>query len=190
MTQEEVLDELRRVGAIMNGHFLLSSGRHSAVYAEKFRALEVPALASRLGSAIAERFSDQRIDVVLAPAVGGIVLGFCTALALDVRSIFAEREDGEMKLRRGFEIEPEERALLIEDVVTTGKSIREVIQLVRADQIAGVACLIDRSGGIDLGHPLESLCKLDAVSWAPEECPLCAEGVPMDSRGSRHLAAN
>jgi orotate phosphoribosyltransferase len=190
MTEKEVLSQLRATGAILNGHFLLSSGRHSDVYAEKFRALEVPSVAASLGSALSDRFQDDSIDVVVAPAVGGIVLGFCAALALGVRSVFAERERTEMRFRRGFRIGPEERVLLIEDVITTGKSIREVIELVPADQIVGIGCLIDRSGGIELGHPLQSLCKLHATSWPSESCPLCAAGVPLDARGSRHLASS
>ncbi|MCA1841120.1 MAG: orotate phosphoribosyltransferase [Actinomycetota bacterium] len=189
MTEEEVKDALAEVGAILEGHFVLSSGRHSNIYAEKFRALERPGLSVALGDALARRLDGTRVDVVLAPAVGGIVLGFVTALALGARSIFAEREGGAMSLRRGFEIAPQERVLIVEDVITTGKSVKEVIDLVPRAQIVSVGCLVDRSSGTKLGVPLVSLCRLDAVSWAPDECPLCAAGVPTDVRGSRHLAS-
>ncbi|MEO7803605.1 MAG: orotate phosphoribosyltransferase [Actinomycetota bacterium] len=191
MTENEVLEALRQVGAISNGHFVLSSGRHSDTYAEKFRALENPELAVRLGAAIAERFAAGSpagsIDVVLAPAIGGIILGFVTALALGVRSIFAERENGTLSLRRGFHIGASENVLVVEDVVTTGKSLKEVVDLVEPNSLVGIACLVDRSTGIDLPLPLNHLAQLKAESWAPDDCPLCSAGLPTDSPGSRHL---
>ncbi len=187
MTEQEVLDLLKQSGAITEGHFVLSSGRHSDVYVEKFRALERPEAAMRLGAALADSFRGEGIDVVLAPAVGGIILGFATAFALGTRSIFAERQDGSMVLRRGFEILPAERVLVIEDIVTTGKSLKEVIGLVPEDQLAGVGCLLDRSedGGGVAG--LRPLARMDAIAWEPSDCRLCAEGVPAYAPGSRHL---
>src|SRR5437870_7669253 len=191
-----VLQALRSVGAVTSGHFVLSSGRHSNVYAEKFRALERPDLAVSLGASLADRFAGQDIDVVLSPAVGAIVLGFATALAVSrsrdrgARFIFAERDAGEMRLRRGFEVAPGERVLVVEDVVTTGASLREVLALVDPDALVGVGCLLDRSSGLDLGMPLTSLARLQAPTWDPAECPLCAAGLDAVAPGSRHLSAS
>ena len=200
LDEDQVLQALRDVGAVSNGHFILSSGRHSDVYAEKFRALEHPGLALSLGASLADRFAGQHIDVVLSPAVGAIVLGFATALAVsrnrdrdgdgEARFIFAERDAGAMRLRRGFEVAPGERVLVIEDVVTTGTSLREVLALVDPDALVGVGCLLDRSSGLDLGLPLTSLARLQAPTWDPSECPLCAGGQAAVAPGSRHLTAS
>ena len=200
LNEDQVLQALRDVGAVSNGHFILSSGRHSDVYAEKFRALEHPGLALSLGASLADRFAGQHIDVVLSPAVGAIVLGFATALAVsrnrdrdgdgEARFIFAERDAGPMRLRRGFEVAPGERVLVIEDVVTTGTSLREVLVLVDPDALVGVGCLLDRSSGLDLGLPLTSLARLQAPTWDPSECPLCAGGQAAVAPGSRHLTAS
>ncbi len=202
LTEDQVLQALRDVGAVSNGHFILSSGRHSDVYAEKFRALEHPGLAVSLGASLADRFAGQHIDVVLSPAVGAIVLGFATALAVsrnrdgdgdgdgEARFIFAERDAGALRLRRGFEVAPGERVLVVEDVVTTGTSLREVLALVDPDALVGVGCLLDRSPGLDLGLPLTSLARLQAPTWDPAECPLCAAGLGAVAPGSRHLTAS
>ena len=195
LNEDQVLQALRDVGAVSTGHFILSSGRHSDVYAEKFRALEHPGLAVSLGASLADRFAGQHIDVVLSPAVGAIVLGFATALAVSrsrdggARFIFAERDAGEMRLRRGFEVAPGERVLVVEDVVTTGTSLREVLALVDPDALMGVGCLLDRSSGLDLGVPLTSLARLEAPTWDPAGCPLCAAGLDAVAPGSRHLTA-
>jgi len=182
-----VLKTLREAGAITSGHFVLSSGRHSDVYAEKFRALEQPRVAKELGEQIASRFFDLQVDVVLAPAVGAIVLGSYVALALGARSIFSERKNGAMTLRRGFRIDAEEKVLVVEDVITTGGSVKEVIDLVPAHQLVGVGILLDRSGGVDLGVRTESLAALQAESWAPSDCPLCQSGDTPQSPGSHFL---
>ncbi|MGH2770108.1 MAG: phosphoribosyltransferase family protein, partial [Actinomycetota bacterium] len=154
MTGEEVIALLRSLGAIEAGHFVLSSGRHSDVYVEKFRALERPEAAHRLGRAIADRFRDRRIDVVLSPALGAIILGFSTALALGVRFVFGEREGQTMRLRRGFRIGAGERVLAVEDVVTTGRSLLEVLDLVPPGELAGIACLLDRSSPDQVRLPM------------------------------------
>jgi orotate phosphoribosyltransferase len=185
--EAEVLEILRQVGAVRKGHFLLSSGRHSDIYAEKFRALERPELARDLGEALAARFNGLALDIVLAPAVGGIVFGFAAALALGARFIFCEREDGRMRLRRGFSVAAGEQVLVVEDVVTTGRSLEEVIELVPPGKLAGIGCLLDRSKGTKLPVPLKALAHLAAETWEPRECPLCAAGVPLEAPGSRHL---
>lgn len=184
----EVIKLLEDSGAFLRGHFKLSSGRHSDVYIEKFRALEQPEVARALGEELAKGLKEFSPDVVLAPAVGAIVLGFTTALALGCRSIFAERQDGEMTLRRGFEIAPGERVVVVEDIITTGKSLREVIALVDPSQLVALGCLVDRSGeGLEWPVPLVSLARVDATSWEPEDCPLCGKGEPLTARGSRNL---
>ncbi|MGH2693951.1 MAG: orotate phosphoribosyltransferase, partial [Actinomycetota bacterium] len=161
MNPAEILDVLQRRGAVMRGHFVLSSGRHSDVFVQKFRVLEDPRLTQRFGEAIADSFPNG-FDVVASPAVGALLLGFATALAADVRMIFAEREEGRMHFRRGFHIAPRERALVVEDVITTGGSTREVVELVRelGGEPVGVGALIDRGDPTrfaDLGVPLRAL---------------------------------
>ncbi len=184
------LTEARRLlddtGAMLSGHFLLSSGRHSDVYVEKGRVLERPDAVAALASRIASWYPD--IDVVVSPAVGAIVLGFAVALDAGARFVFAERESGRLSLRRGFRIEPGERALVVEDVVTTGDSAREVCSLVtEAGAVGlGVAALVDRSQA-DPGFPLRSVLRIEAVSWDGAECPQCRAGVPIVPPGSRYL---
>ncbi|NMB45098.1 MAG: orotate phosphoribosyltransferase [Firmicutes bacterium] len=181
---------LEQTGAYLEGHFLLTSGRHSDRYFEKFRVLEHPEHAELLCSELARRFEDMPIDVVIGPAVGGIIIAYEVARQLGARAIFAEREAGQMRLRRGFAIESGENVLVVEDVVTTGGSVREVIALVEQtdSHIQGIGILMDRSGGdVDLGYRLEALVSLDIRSYAPVDCPLCRRGIPIAQRGSRSL---
>lgn len=191
MNPAEIQQMLESKGAIDHGHFKLSSGRHSDLFFQKFRVLEHPRLAQRFGESIAEAFG-RHFDVVASPAVGAVVLGFATALAADARFVFAEREGEGLKFRRGFELGPRERTLIVEDVITTGGSAYEVVDLVRragADPV-GVGVLIDRGDPakpVSFGVPVQSLLKLETTSWAPEECPLCADGMPLDTPGSRTL---
>jgi orotate phosphoribosyltransferase len=187
----ELLEVLQRRGAVQKGHFRLSSGRHSDVFVQKFRVLEHPRLTQRLGQALGELF-EGRFEVVASPAVGAIVLGFATALAAEARLVFAEREEGALSFRRGFRIEPHERVLVVEDVVTTGASAREVVALVRAagGDPVGVAALLDRCDPARrsaLGAPLRALLRLETTSWEPESCPLCARGGPLEDPGSHRL---
>ncbi|MDQ3772353.1 MAG: orotate phosphoribosyltransferase [Actinomycetota bacterium] len=191
MSSDEILEVLELKGAILHGHFRLSSGRHSDLFVQKFRVLEDPQTARSLGESLARNF-DGDFDVVAAPAVGAIVLGFATALAAEARSIFAERSGDAMVFRRGFSLGREERVLVVEDVVTTGGSAREVVDLVRASgaRVAGVGALIDRSEASappDFGAPLRALVRLKTRSWEPEECPLCAARHPISDPGSRRL---
>lgn len=188
MNQAEIMQVLEDRGAVMKGHFRLSSGRHSNLFAQKFRVLEHPGLAQSFGEHVAEMF-DKRYDVVASPAIGAVVLGFCAALASHARFVFAERVDGQMVLRRGFQISPGEKVLVVEDVVTTGGSAREVVDLVTATggEVVGVGALLDRVDAArgDIGAPLKALVKIEAESWDAEDCPLCADGVPLDDPGSR-----
>ncbi|HYT30914.1 MAG TPA: orotate phosphoribosyltransferase [Actinomycetota bacterium] len=186
MTPDEATALFERHGAMRSGHFQLSSGRHSDRYVQKARVLERPEATMALAQEIASWYP--AVDVVVAPAVGAVVLGFAVGIAARARSIFAERERGRMLLRRGFVIEPGERALVVEDVVTTGGSAREVWDLVgeAGAERLGVAALIDRTSGPP-GLPLRAILRIDAASWDPSDCPLCRGGAPLDAPGSRHL---
>lgn len=190
MQESEVLALLEEHGAVLHGHFKLSSGRHSDLFAQKFRVLEHPHLTRALGAEIAARFAG-RFDVVASPAVGALVLGFATGLGGGTRFIFCERVGGDMTFRRGFEISPGERVLIVEDVVTTGGSAREVVDLVRerGGEVVGVAALVDRADAArgDLGAPLHALVTLKASSWDAGTCPLCEAGEPLTDPGSRRL---
>ena len=191
MSQTEIRQVLESKGAVLHGHFELSSGRHSDLFVQKFRVLEHPHLAERFGRDLAALF-EGRFDAVASPAVGAIVLGFSTALAGRARFLFAERVDGRMTFRRGFSIDPHERVLVVEDVVTTGGSAREVVDAVRAAGgiPVGVSALIDRGDPArppDLGAPLRALVALEVASWPPEDCPMCRRGETVEDPGSRRL---
>ena len=188
MNASEVLERFRRTGALLEGHFVLSSGLHSTNYLQCALVLQHPSEADAFGRAIAAHFVEQRIETVAAPAIGGITIGWETARALDVRSIWTEREEGRMTLRRGFTVRAGERLLVVEDVVTTGGSTRETIDALASAgaQVIGAASIIDRSGGrADVGVSRVALATLDVPAYAPEACPLCAEGVPAVKPGSR-----
>lgn len=186
-----VREALESSDAIRSGHFVLTSGRHSDTYVQCARVLEDPALTTRLAKAIAERIPQgEHIDLVAAPAVGGIIIGFAVAQALGVKFIFSEREAGKMVLRRAFQIPEGARVLVVEDVVTTGGSVAEVVELVReaGGEVAGVASLIDRGGVKAFDAPFWPLLQLEVESWDPASCHLCASGVEVYSPGSRRLS--
>lgn len=191
--EAETLSILERCGAVRTGHFLLSSGLHSERYCQCASVFEHPAEGARLATLLAGDLAGAgRIDTVLAPALGGILFGYDLARALGARSLFAEREPGAtFQLRRGFELGPGERVLLAEDVVTTGKSLLEVVPLVAAAGavVAGFACVVDRSrGAFKPAEPFFALCGLDLPTWSPDLCPLCAKGLPVTKPGSRRHA--
>lgn len=188
--ESQVYNMFVQAGALLEGHFVLTSGLHSDKYMEKFAVLQHPDLTQNLCDLLAARFVNENVEVVLGPATGGILLSHGVAKALGTRSIFTERENGRMALRRGFRITPGERVLVVEDVVTTGGSVLEVLDVVKAQggQVVGVGYLVDRSGGrVDFGIKTEALLHMDVQAWSEQECPLCAQGVPLTSRGSRHL---
>ncbi len=185
---DSVLDRFRRVGALLEGHFRLTSGLHSPGYMQCALVLQHPREAEACGAEIAAKVKDLRPQVVLSPAMGGIVIGQEVARALGVRAIFAERQDGQLTLRRGFSLEPGERVLVVEDVVTTGKSTRETIDVARAvgATVVGAAAIIDRSGGEqNLDVPFHALATVSLPTYQPENCPLCTEGKPVVKPGSR-----
>jgi orotate phosphoribosyltransferase len=190
MTQDEVLDIYQKTGALLTGHFLLSSGLHSERYLQSALVLQQPDIATRLCAALAEHFRNSTIEAVIAPALGGVFVSHETARALGVRALFAERVNGELTLRRGFTIKPGERVLVVEDVITTGKSTRETIEVVKkaGGVVVAAASLVDRSGGkAALGVPYKALVTLDVPSFTALECPLCKAGSAPIKPGSRGL---
>ena len=188
MTDGEVLDLFRSSGALLEGHFKLSSGLHSGKYLQSALVLQHPEMATALGIQIAERTQHLQPTVVLSPALGGIVIGQEAARALGARAIFAERQEGKLTLRRGFALSDADRVLVVEDVITTGGSTRETIDVATAAgaQVVGAAAIIDRGNNdATLGMPLFSLVKLDVPTHQPEACPMCARGEPVVKPGSR-----
>ncbi len=190
MDKKEALRIFETTGALQNGHFLLSSGLHSPTYFQCALVLQYPRYLEQFCREIVEYFTeaDERIHVVIAPAVGGIVVAQEVGRQLGVRSIYAERVKGKMTLRRGFSIDPSENVLVVEDVITTGGSVKEVIDLVEAIGafVVGVGCVVDRSGGkADLGVPVFAVYSTKLVTYTPEKCPLCMQNIPLTRPGSR-----
>lgn len=191
MTRDELLELFRQSGALLDGHFRLSSGLHSAGYLQCALVLQQPADAERLGRTLADRVAGTHPTAVLSPALGGVIIGHEVARALGVRSLFAERQDGVLTLRRGFSIEPRDRIVVVEDVVTTGGSTRETIAVAAAAgaQVVAAVAIVDRSGGtVDLGVPslsFEALLEVTVPTYEPGRCPLCAGGVAVVKPGSR-----
>lgn len=187
LTEKEVEDLLIETSAIMEGHFLLTSGLHSPRYVEKFNVLQKPVYTEKLCKAMAEKFKNANIETVVGPVTGGILLAHETGKALGTRAIFTERENGKMTFRRGFTLHEGERVLIVEDIVTTGGSIREVIDVVKehGGVPVAVSMLVDRSGGkATFGDvPCTALLHMDVQTYAPDECPLCKQGIPMTKRG-------
>lgn len=188
MTENEVLDLFRHSGALLEGHFRLSSGLHSGRYLQSALVLQYPDLAEQLGAALGQRTRHLQPTAVLSPALGGIVIGQEVGRALHVRALFAERQDGGLTLRRGFTLSPTDRVLVVEDVITTGGSTRETIDVAEAAgaQVLGAAAIIDRgSDPARLNVPLQTLVNLQVPAYPPESCPLCQQGLPVVKPGSR-----
>lgn len=188
MDREEILDIMRQTGVMLEGHFLLTSGRHSDKYMQCAKLFQYPDISEKFSKELAGRFKN--VDLVAGPAIGGIILAYEAARQMRVPNIFAERENGEMTLRRGFGIPEGANVLVVEDVVTTGGSVREVMELVRkyGAKVAGVGSIVDRSNGaVDFGVPFEAVLSMEVVSYAPEDCPLCKQGIPAIKPGSRSI---
>ena len=188
MQAEEVIEKFKAAGALLEGHFVLSSGLHSTKYLQCALVLQYPLEAEVFGRAIAEHFSDQNIQLVASPAIGGLIIGHEVARALGAKFLWTERADGEMMLRRGFSVTPGERTLVVEDVVTTGGSTRETIAALRAAgaNVLAAASIIDRSSGnADVGVPRVALALLDVPSVEPSVCEACARGEAATKPGSR-----
>src|ERR687897_3055689 len=183
-----VLDRFRRAHALLEGHFRLTSGLHSPGYLQCALVLQHPREAEALGAAIADRVRGLGVQTVLSPALGGIVIGQEVGRALGVRAIFAERQDGRLTLRRGFTLDPGEKVLVVEDVVTTGGSTRETMDVARAAGavVVGACAVVDRSGGKQgLDVPFHALLPMDVKTYQPDACPMCLQGVPVVKPGSR-----
>ncbi len=191
VSKEEILNIFKETEALLDGHFRLTSGRHSSVYFQCAKVLQYPQHNEKICSIIADHFKDHQFDTVIAPAIGGIVVGQEVARQLNKKFIFAEREDKNLALRRGFTISEGEKFLVCEDVVTTGGSVFEVIDIVKnaGGIVAGVGFIVDRSNGkVNFGVEQKSTISLDAISFLPEECELCATGIPVVKPGSRKIA--
>lgn len=196
MTNEELLSIFKKSGALLDGHFQLTSGLHSAQYFQCAKVLQYPAYSEAVCQTIAERFKDVPVNVVIAPAIGGIVVAQEVGRLVagrrrtgdELRVLFTERKENAMQLRRGFEINAGEHVLVCEDVVTTGGSVVEVIKIVkeRGGIVDGVGVIVDRSGGtVDFGCPLTAAMTMKVVTYRPEDCPLCRQNIPIDKPGSR-----
>ncbi|MBI4548136.1 MAG: orotate phosphoribosyltransferase [Ignavibacteriae bacterium] len=192
MTRKEILDLFKETNALLEGHFQLTSGLHSPQYFQCAKVLQYPKNAERLCKEIARKFSANSIDVVISPALGGIVVGQEVGRQLDARTIFAERKNGKLELRRGFEVSVGEKVLVCEDVITTGGSVQEVIDIVRKNRanIIGVGAIVDRSSGKMVLPNLFATITMDVVTYTNEECPMCKQGIPIEQPGSRIANAN
>ncbi|MBZ4668438.1 MAG: orotate phosphoribosyltransferase [Epulopiscium sp.] len=193
LNKDRVLEILRETGVLLEGHFLLTSGRHSNQYMQCAKILQYPNYAEEIAKGLAEEFKEDTIDIVVGPAMGGIIIAYELARQLNAKNLFAERENGKMVLRRGFSIPKGARVLVAEDVVTTGGSVFEVIDIVKEQggEVAGVAVLVDRSNGsVEFGAKLRAALTADIISYEAEECPLCKEGkLPLVKPGSRNINA-
>lgn len=188
LSPDELLNLFKEKGALLTGHFLLSSGLHSDKYLQCALVLQYPDIAERIGCALANLFSDTRPECVVGPAIGGIVIAQEVARALGVRALFTERASGEMTLKRGFTVHEAERVLVVEDITTTGGSVQEVIDVITgaAASVIGVGAIIDRSGGKALfSVPFKALARLEVATFSAVECPLCRKGIPAYKPGSR-----
>lgn len=190
MNENDILNIFKKTEALLTGHFLLTSGRHSNIYFQCAKVLQYPEYNEMICSILTEYFRQFEFDTVIAPAIGGIVVGQEVARQLNKRFIFAEREDKHLMLRRGFTISKGEKLLVCEDVVTTGGSVFEVIDIIKSNnaEVVGVAYIVDRSNGkVNFGVPQKSTIMLDAISFVQEECPLCKQGIPIVKPGSKKM---
>ena len=190
LTEERVLEVLKEAGVLLEGHFLLTSGRHSNKYLQCAKIFKNAKYSEELCGALAEKFADDGIDVVVGPAMGAVIMAYEVSRHLNVPNIFTEREDGVMTLRRNFEIEKGQKVLVVEDVITTGGSVKEVIEIVKEKGgiVAGVGCVVDRTGGkMDFGTKFESVISMEVQSYEPDECPICKTGAPLVKPGSRKV---
>jgi len=188
VTHDQLIQLFRQSGALLDGHFRLTSGLHSSGYLQCALVLQDPGRAAMLGAALADRVRPLGITVVLSPALGGIVIGHEVGRALGVRAIFAERQDGRLQLRRGFTLDASDRVLVVEDVVTTGGSTRETLDVARAAGAmpVGAGAIVDRGGTeTNLGVPFHALLQMTLPTYQPDACPLCAQGMPVVKPGSR-----
>lgn len=187
-TDMMVIDILKEVDALLEGHFLLSSGRHSDKYCQCAKLLQYPDKAEKVLKVVAEKLKDVEFDIIVGPAMGGVVVSYELARQTGKPGIFAERQDGNMTIRRGFEIKEGQKVIISEDVITTGKSFLEVTEVIKSlgGEVVGICCIVDRRAeGVEIEYPLYSAVKLEVKSYEKENCPLCKEGTPYVKPGSR-----
>lgn len=187
---EMIIDTLKEVGALLEGHFLLSSGRHSDRYCQCAKLLQYPDKAAKVLEVLADKLKDVDFDIIVGPAMGGVVVSYELARQTKKPGIFAERQDGVMTIRRGFEITEGQKVIISEDVITTGKSSLEVAEVIKSlgGEVVGLGCIVDRRAEIvDLPYPVYSAIQLDIKSYEKETCPMCAEGKPYVKPGSRNI---
>lgn len=193
MTDKEIIEIFQKTGGLLKGHFLLTSGRHSDQYMQCAKVFASPQYSEILCAALASKLSHLEIDCVASPAIGGIIMGYSISNHLGVRNIFAEREEGVMTFRRGFTLSEGEKCLVVEDVVTTGGSVKEVMELINNNggEVVAVACIVDRSGGkVDFGKPFFSLLSMEINFYPSQDCPICREGkIPLIKPGSRNFVS-
>lgn len=191
MDKKNILEMLKKIGVLMEGHFILTSGRHSSQYLQCARIFQYPSYGEQIAGILAQAFSEDDIDIVIGPAIGGIILSYEVAKALKVQALFAERENGIMTLRRGFKIPQGSNVLVVEDVVTTGGSVKEVIELVNkaGSNVVGVGAIVDRSNGkLDFGCKFNAVISMDIPSFDKDDCPLCKQGLPAIKPGSKYIS--
>ncbi|AWI06998.1 orotate phosphoribosyltransferase [Clostridium drakei] len=189
-TDKMVIDTLKEVGALLEGHFLLSSGKHSNRYCQCAKLLQYPDKSAKVLKVVADKLKDVDFDIIVGPAMGGVVVSYELARQTGKPGIFAERQDGKMTIRRGFEIKKGQKAIISEDVITTGKSFLEVANIIKelGGEVVGIICIVDRRAeGVEVEYPLYSAVKLDIKSYEKEECPMCKEGTPYVKPGSRNI---
>ncbi len=188
MTRDEIIAMMKEAEVLLEGHFLLTSGRHSDKYMQCAKIFQNAKYSEPLCAELVAQYKDDNVELVIGPAIGAIQMSYEVGKQLGVKNIFAERENGAMTLRRGFTIEKGQRVLIVEDVVTTGGSVREVMDLVKecGGEIVGVGSIVDRTGGkIDFGVPYRSAFSMDITSYEPDDCPICKSGLPLVKPGSR-----
>ncbi len=180
LTQEQILTIMKEAGVLLEGHFRLTSGRHSNKYLQCARIFRNTRYSEALCGDLAEKFSDKGVELVIGPALGAVQMAYEVSRSLGCENFFAERENGVMTLRRGFQIRPGQKVLVVEDVITTGGSVREVLELVKqaGGEAVGVGCIVDRTGGkVEFGVPLSAVISMEVESWEADQCPLCAAGM-------------
>lgn len=188
MNNKQIIEIFIKCGVLIEGHFLLTSGKHSNKYMQCAKLFQYPENSELISKILADKLKAYNPEIVIAPAIGGIILSYEVARQLHIKSIFSERENGTMVLRRGFHIEKDTKVVVVEDVVTTGGSVKEVIQVVEnhGGKVVAVGSIVDRSkGGVDFGYPFESVIKIDIDTYEKDECPLCKRGSTPYKPGSR-----
>ncbi len=188
--ENNVLELLEKAEGVLHGHFCLTSGLHSDIYFQCAKLYQYPDITEQLGKKLAEKLSDIEFDTIVAPAIGAVIIGYETAKNAKKRNLFVERKDGIMQLRRGYSLKKGERVVIIEDVITTARTIKETIEAIKEyePEIAAVGCIVDRTKG-QTAYKIESLLQIDPIVYDPAECPLCKEGIPLVKPGSREEKA-